>query len=55
MYHRDDGCVGILRHDSKVNMCPPLKEDDEEAVRRCVATGFRILDVSLLDREQRIS
>ena len=34
-------------------MCPPLTEDDEGAVRRCVATGFRILNVSFLDWEQR--
>ena len=64
-FHRDDGCVGVLRQDGvKVNMSPPLKEDatggrlmwgfrDDEAIRRCVPTGLRILSVSLFDWDQR--
>ena len=64
-FHRNDGCVGILRQDGvKVNMSPPHKEDaigdrlmlwfqDHEAIRRCVPTVLRILSVSLLDWDLR--
>ena len=44
-YHRDDGCVGILR-----GRLMWWFQDEEDV--RCVATGFRVLNISLLDREQ---
>ena len=58
----DDACVGILRPDSKMSVCPPQREDakrgrlmwffqHEEAIR-CVATGLMVLNISLLDQEQ---